>query len=265
MDIVLHTDIKQALWQQDTMRNIKGDVIVRDNKLLLDDIAFTSPATDMKLTAMYRTERKNHLFLGMNLHMLNIEIPELLHMIPDLETLMPMLASFDGSGEFRIVAETYLDSTYTLKMSTLRSAASIRGNNLVLMDGETFTEIAKMLRFNKKTTNKVDSLAAEFTIFRNQIDVYPFLLVMDKYKIIVGGRHDTNMSFAYNLSLVESPLPIRLSMKVSGTIDDLDFGLIKNPYKEFYRPASRQVVEGQQLQLRNLIRDTILKPKEENE
>ncbi len=86
---------------------------------------------------------------------------------------------------------------------------------------------------------------------------------MDKYKVIVGGRHDTNMSFLYNLSLVESPLPIRLSLQVSGTIDDLRFKLIKNPYKKFYRPASRQVVEGQQLQLRNLIRDNLLKPRED--
>lgn len=265
IDVVLHTDIKQALWQSDTLSDVRGDVVVlSDGTLMLDDITLTSPATDMEISAKYRTERENHIFVGLGLHLLNVEIPELLHMIPDLDTIMPMLSSFGGRGEFHIVAETYVDSTYTLKMSTLRGAASVRGNDFVLMDGETFGEIAKMLRFNKKTENKVDSLAAEFTVFRDQIDVYPFLVVMDKYKVVVGGRHNTNMSFDYNLSLVESPLPVRLSLNVSGTIDDLNFKLIKNPYKEFYRPASRKVVEGQQLQLRNMIRESMIKPEEDD-
>ena len=33
---------------------------------------------------------------------------------------MPMLSSFAGKGEFHIAIETYLDSAYNLKPSTLR-------------------------------------------------------------------------------------------------------------------------------------------------
>lgn len=104
----------------------------------------------MQLTAMYRTPRKNHLFMGFDYHMLNIEIEELMDMIPELDSIMPMLRSFKGKGEFHLAMETYTDSLYNLKKSTLRGACSIKGQDLVLMDGETFTEIAKTLRFNKK-------------------------------------------------------------------------------------------------------------------
>ncbi len=83
--------------------------------------------------------------------MMDVEISELLTMIPDIDSIMPMLRSFGGRGEFHIAAETYLDSLYNVKKSTLRGSASIKGNNLVLMDGQTFSEIAKKLRFSKKT------------------------------------------------------------------------------------------------------------------
>ncbi|HBQ84581.1 MAG TPA: hypothetical protein DD745_17160, partial [Bacteroidales bacterium] len=216
VDLFLTTNIKKATMGIDTATNIIGSVQVHDGILVLDGLSFSTPAARMQLTAMYRTPRKNHLYLGLDYHMLDIEISELLKMIPDIDTLMPMLRSFSGKGEFHIAVETYLDSMYNLKKSTLRGASSIKGNDLVLMDGETFGEIAKTLKFNKSTENRVDSLSAEFTIFRNEIDIYPFLIVMDKYKAVIGGRHNFDMSFDYHISVVDNPLPIKLGVDVKG-------------------------------------------------
>ncbi len=264
MDLVLAVNIKNATLGVDTASNITGSVQVHDGILLLDGLKFKTPAARMQLTAMYRTPRKNHLFLGLDYHMLDIEIGELLTMIPDIDSLMPMLRSFGGKGEFHIAVETYLDSLYNIKKSTLRGASSIRGNNLVLMDGETFSEIAKTLRFNKKTVNRVDSLAAEFTIFRNEIDIYPFLIVMDKYKAVVAGRHNFDMTFNYHISVVDCPLPIKLGVDVKGNMDDLSYNLAKCRYAEYFRPSDRHEVEKKQLELRTLIRQMLAeKVKEE--
>jgi hypothetical protein len=257
IDIALNTNIKKATFGKDTISAITGNVRVYDGILLFDEVKLTTPAARMQLTAMYRTPRKNHLFLGIDYHMLDIEIEQLLKMIPDIDTLMPMLRSFRGKGEFHLAVETYLDSTYNLKKSTLRGAASIRGNDLVLMDGETFGEIAKTLKFNRKTENRVDSLSAEFTIFRDEIDVYPFLIVMDKYKAIVGGRHNFDMSFDYHISVVDCPLPIKLGVDVKGTMDNLSYSLAKCKYGELYRPTSRHAVENKQLELRKMIREAL--------
>jgi len=129
--------------------------------------------------------------------------------------------------------------------------------NLVLMDGSTFSEIAKTLKFNKKTENKVDSLSAEFTVFKQEIDIYPFLIVMDKYKAVVAGRHNFDMSFDYNISLVDSPLPIKLAVDVKGTMDNLKYHLAKVKYPNLYRPAARGAVKDRQLELRKMIRESL--------
>ena len=127
------------------------------------------------------------------------------------------------------------------------------------MDSETFGEIAKTLKFSRKTENKVDSLSAEFTIFRNEIDIFPFLIVMDKYKAIIAGRHNLDMSFDYHISVVDSPLPFRLGVNVNGTVDDLSYKLAPCKFTSMYRPSSRKVVENKQLELRQMIRDALLR------
>lgn len=259
MNISLETDIGTAFFKNDTARNIKGNVILSDGVLVLENMNFNTTAAKMQLTAMYKTPRKNHLFVGLDYHMTDVEISELLAMIPDIDSIMPMLRSFSGKGEFHMAVETNMDSLYRLKKSTLLGSASVNGENLVLMDGETFGEIAKMLRFNKKTRNKVDSLSAEFTIFKEEIDVYPFLIVMDKYKAVVGGRHNLDMSFDYHISLIDSPLPIRLGLDVSGTLEKMKYRLAKCRYSRLYRPVSRKSVDTSRLQLKELIRNSLLR------
>ena len=256
----LDANIKRATFGEEvTADNIRGKVTVHDGALVLDELMLTTPATDMELTVMYKVPvRKNHLFMGVNLKMLNIEISDLLQMIPDLDSIMPMLRSFSGKGEFRFAGETYVDSMYNIKMSTVRGSSSLRGTDLVLMDGETFSDIAQILRFNKKTENKVDSLSAEFTIFRNEIEVFPFLIVMDRYKAVVGGRHNMDMNFIYNISLVDSPLPVRLAVDVSGNPDNMKFRPTRSKYPDFYRPSARREVDNKQMELRNMIRNALL-------
>jgi hypothetical protein len=257
MDITLNVDVASANYGSGAARDIKGQLRVKDGLLILDDMNFVTPAAKMKLTTIYRTPRKNHLFIGLDFHMLNVEIEELLKIIPDVDSIMPMLRSFRGKGEFHMAAETYLDSLYNPKPSTIRGAASIRGTDLVLMDGETFSEIAKKLKFSKKTFNKVDSLAAEFTVFKREIDIYPFLIVMDKYKGVVAGRHNMDMSFDYHISVVQSPLPFKLGIDITGTLDDLKYRLAKCRYAELYRPAARGEVQNRQLELRRMIREAL--------
>ncbi|HKK63231.1 MAG TPA: AsmA-like C-terminal region-containing protein, partial [Bacteroidales bacterium] len=257
IDIKLNTRVQNASFGVDSATNITGNVHVYDGILLLDKVRLRTHAARMQLTAMYRTPRKNHLFMGLDYHMLDVEISELLDMIPEVDTLMPMLRSFGGEGEFHLAIETYLDSTYNLKMSTLRGAASVAGQDLVLMDGETFSEIAKKLRFSKQAENRVDSLSAEFTVFRNEVDVYPFLIVMDRYKAIVAGRHNFDMSFDYHISLIDSPVPVKLGVDVTGTLEDMSIRPVRPRYAETYRPAARFAVANKQLELRELIRKAL--------
>jgi hypothetical protein len=259
IDFMLKSNVKKATFAADTITNISGNVIIKDGILVLDDLFLTTPATKIQLTSMYRTPRKNHLYLGIDYHMLDIEIDKLLTMIPNIDSMMPMLKAFKGKGEFHIAAETYLDSMYNVKNSTIRAASSIKGKDLVLMDGPQFAQISKILMFNKKTRNNIDSLSVEFTIFKNEIDIYPFIIGIDKYKAVISGRHNLDMSFDYNVSLVESPVPFKLGAEVSGDLNNLKYSLAKCKFAEFYRPTSRNVVETKQIQLRKLIRDALLK------
>ena len=188
--------------------------------------------------------------------MIDVDIDELLTMIPNLEEMVPMLSSFKGAAQFHLAAETYLNSQYQPKMSTLRGAASLTGKDLVVLDGETFDQIAKLLRFKKKTENRIDSINAELTVYKNEIDVYPLCIQMDNYMVALGGRHNTNMTFDYDINVLS---PIYLGVNVSGSMDDLKIKLAKCKFAKDFRPRWFDKTDTQSLELRQRIKSSMEK------
>lgn len=256
VDLALNTNLKEVEIFNQVAKDLKGGIFMQEGNLILDEVGFVCRAAKLQLTAMYRSPRRNHLYLGMDYHMVDVDIDELLTMIPNLEEMVPMLSSFKGSAEFHLAAETYLNSQYQPKMSTLRGAASLTGKDLVVLDGETFDKISKLLLFSKKTENKIDSINAELTIYKNQIDVYPLCVQMDNYMVALGGRHNTNMTFDYDINVLS---PIYLGVKVSGSMDDLQIKLAKCKFAQDFKPHWYQKVDNQSRELRERIKQSMEK------
>ena len=256
VDVKLNTDIRTVNVNGFDFDDIGGHLLVKDGVLVLEEMGFTSDAARMQLTGMYKSPRKNHLFVGFDFHLLDIEIDELIHMIPDVDSIVPMLKAFDGEAEFHFAGETYLKSNYDIKMSTLRAAGAIEGKDLVVMDNETFAQISKYLLFDKDTKNVVDSISVEMTVFKDEVDLYPFLVSMDDYKAVIGGRHNINedFDFNYHISLTS---PLRLGLDIGGTLDDMKFRLVGCKYAQMYNPQKQNAVQARTLQLKKIISDSL--------
>ncbi len=256
VDVALNTHIKEAVVFNEVAHDLKGKLYIKDGTLVLDEMGFVCNAAKLQLTAMYRTPRRNHIYVGLDYHMLDIDIAELIRMIPQLDSIVPMLRSFKGAAEFHLAAETYTNAKYELKPSTLRGACSIFGKDLVVMDNATFSKISKLLLFNKKTENKVDSISAELTVYKKEIDVYPFCVSLDNYMVALGGRHNLDMTFDYDINVLS---PIYLGVNVSGNIDDLKIKLAKCKFAKDFKPHFHGKVDEESANLRKMIRDSMRK------
>lgn len=250
INLTLNTRIGRALAMGNVIENVRGEVTVRDGTAILRQLGFTSDAAKMQLTAMYRSPRRNHLFVGLDFHLMDIEIDQLIRMVPKVDSLVPMLKSFAGQAEFHLALESNLNARYELKKSTILGAASIEGRNLVVLDSETFDRIAGLMNFRKSSRNVIDSLAVDMTVFRDEVDIYPFVVSMDDYKVILSGRHNLDMSFNYHLDCVS---PIRLGLDVKGKLGDLKFKVGPTRYRNLFVPERRNDLQERTFRLMEMI------------
>ena len=125
VNVKLNTHINRCIAFGNDLNQLGGSVTVNDGVAILDQIGFTCKAARMQLTGVYKSPRVNHLFTGLDFHLLDIDIDELIDMIPSIDTLVPMLSAFKGKADFHLAAECNLDAFYKPKMSTLLGAAAI--------------------------------------------------------------------------------------------------------------------------------------------
>ena len=258
IDMVLNTNVSHGKIFETDIYDLGGKLMIKDGVLVLEQMGFTCEAAKMQLTSIYRSERKNHLFVGLDFHLLDIEVDKLIKMIPQIDTIVPMLRYFSGRGEFHIAAETYLKSNYDIKYSTLRGASAIEGKNLVLLDNETFDKMAKMLMFKKRTKNVVDSLSVELTVFRDEVELYPFLFSMDNYQVVLQGIY--NLSQNYKIK-AEAISPIKLGVDLTsnktGGLKLSKLKLLNLKYSNMFKPEKQNATQRQILELKKMISDAL--------
>jgi len=254
IDVTLNTTIKKVIVKNSEFQNLSGLLTIKDGVLVLEEMGFTSDAARMQLTAVYRSPRKNHLFAGIDFHLLDIDIAKLIEMIPISDTLVPMLKFFAGKAEFHLAVETYLKSNYDIKISTLRGATAISGQNLLITDNTIFPKIYNKLVKDKLQT-KVDSLELELTLFKDEVELYPFLMSIDRYKAVIAGRHNLDKTYKYHISLVD---PLRLGLDIFiNKKGNFDYKPVPCKYPKLYRPGKENAVDKKILELKKIISDAL--------
>ena len=271
IDLTLYTNLSEINFNDHIFNNVGGDVTVRDGVVVLQELGFSSDAAEMQLTAIYKTPSLEDRFMELDFHLLDIEIDELIDLIPAVDSIVPMLKAFSGKAQFHLAAETFLEpdtklhGDYFPVMSTLIGDAAIEGANLVVLDNDVFESIRKKLLMSKDAKNVIDSLDVELQVLRDKVDLYPTRLKMDRYEAIVSGRHNINkdLSCSYNVSLIDSPLPLRLGVTLSGPINGISEHPLKHikvgkaKYDKLYKPSKRGNTEEKVLKMKEDILNTL--------
>lgn len=259
VDFTMHTRIDKVQLGHMVIENINGDIVMRNQTIQLDSLKMHTLAADMISTLVYRAKESSSAYTGFDVKMKDIQVGKLVELMPALDTLVPMLRSLDGIVNFHIAAETSLGADMTPIIPSIQGAANLRGDSLVLMDGETFSEISKMLRFKNKERNVIDSVSVDMIVRNGQIEIYPFRITMDRYVAAVGGKHNLDMSFNYHVSLLQSPIPFKVGVDVKGNMEDFKFRLTKPKYKDLHQITRLSPVDSTSIGLRQRIKQVLQK------
>lgn len=253
IDFELQTDLKKVVFEKMLFENVHGAVDIKNQAIHLEDLSMRALDADMKAVMVYKAGSPRGGYAGFDFKIRNINIAKLVDFVPALDTIVPMLRSFKGRVMFDVAADARLDSAMNIRISTLRSAIHIKGDSLVLMDGETFAEISKMLMFKNKKENVFDSISVNVTVHDGNVTVYPFLVEIDRYKAAVGGEQGLDMNFNYHISILKSPLPFKAGVNISGNLDKMKFRIGKAKYKDAVTPAAVHRVDSTRMNMGNEI------------
>ncbi len=218
-----------------TFTDIIGSATINRGALRLNDFDVQGLGAVMHAEMYYRANNRRGAYLKAYLVAHQIDISQISKLIPSLVEATPMIKDLEGTVDMSAAIIGNLNKDMTVKMPSLQGLVTLNGQELVLLDTETFAKISKMLLFKNKKRNMIDTLAVSLLAREGRIDVPPFEIEIDRYRAIIGGTQtvstDFDIDFKYNISVLKSPIPFKLGIDIFGNTDDFDFKITKAKLK----------------------------------
>ena len=155
-----------------------------------------------------------------------------------------MLRSFAGDLNCELAATAEMDTLMRLVLPSIDGVLRISGKDLSI-DGDTpeFKRIAKMLVFRNKNGAYVNEMGVTGMVRDNVMEVFPFVMGVDRYTLALSGLQHLDESFSYHLSAIKSPLLVKFGINIWGDdFDHIKYGLGRAKYRRIPVPDfSRQL------------------------
>lgn len=232
IDAIMRISSKNVIYSDLLMHNMSGNVQIYRGSLRFDQLRASTDIGSINLSALYSAPTKKDMNFGFGLELKDVYIDRFINLVPAVDSVMPLLKDFKGIINADLAATVDIDTTMNLIMPSLNAAIKLEGDSLVVMDAETFKVISKWLLFKDKKKNMIDHMAVELLVKDSQMELFPFMFNIDRYKLGVLGHNDLAMNFNYHVSVLKSPIPFKFGINLKGNPDKMKVRLGRAKFKE---------------------------------
>lgn len=237
-----------------------ADLTVKERCILLTNTQALSNMGEIDLEGFYATRSKKDLKTGFSINFKDITAEKVINLMPSIDTLMPLLKSFGGMLNCEVAATADLDTNMNVVMPSINGIMRIGGEDLTIKNSDMFRKFAKLLLFKNKKEGHIDKMTVEGVIKDSKVEIFPFILEMDRYMLGLSGVQNMDMSYRYHASLIKSPFLIKLGMDIYGQdFDNMKFKLGRAKYKNRNVPVFSTVIDNTKFNLVTSIRNVFNK------
>ena len=221
-----------------------ADLEMKQRTLQVTNALAATNMGEMHFEGFYATRSKRDIKTGFDLNLVDITAEKVITLFPAVDTLVPMLRSFAGDLNCELAATAEMDTLMRLVLPSIDGILRISGKDLSI-DGDSpeFKRIAKMLVFRNKNGAYVNEMGVTGMVRDNVMEVFPFVMGIDRYTLAASGLQHLDESFSYHLSAIKSPLLVKFGVNIWGDdFDHIQYGLGRAKYRSIPVPDfSRQL------------------------
>lgn len=219
IDANINVAAENILYSDLHLHDLRGDILMFDGGLNLNNLRAESDAGSLSLSALYSAPAPRDMKLGFGLMLDDFKIDKFLNLVPAIDSIMPLMRDISGIIDADLAATVDVDSNMNMVLPTLDAAVKLQGDSLAFINAETYRTLGKWLRFRDRADNKIKHMSVELLVRDNRMDIFPFTFDIDRYKLGVMGYNDLALNFDYHIAVLKSPLPFKFGINIKGNPD----------------------------------------------
>lgn len=245
----VNVDAMDIDYAQFNVTTLGTRLVMKERCLQITNTVATTDYANVFAEGFYSTKTKEDISAGFSVSLMDVTAEDVIELLPALDTIVPMLSSFSGLLNCDVAATAKLDTLMNVDMPSVNGVIRLVGQNMEIYDDEDFRKIAKLLLFRNKKSGYVDELAIEGYLADNKLEVFPFVLSLDRYKLALSGIQNLDSSFRYHASVLKSPIWFKFGIDLWGNFDKSKFKIGRPKYKSANVPIFSTVIDTTRVNL----------------
>ncbi len=236
LDFVLNSDLEKIKYDKMIISNAKGNIIVRNGELDMNNLKMNMLGGEIKITGVYDAKDLSKPNVDFKLKMNKISIPEVVKTFTSVKTIAPVIENCIGDINANISLNSLLKQDMTPILKSLISSGNITSNNISISGNGLLGKLANATKQNKFKTPRVNDLNLNYFIDNGNLTVKPTKFKLAGTQITFGGTQglDRNLNMNLGMQLPQKEVsrfissvpgnggnkPVDIIAKIGGTADN---------------------------------------------
>ncbi len=208
LDIIFHSQMDLVNYDNLELKNVKGNIRVKDGILSLENIDFNTLGGDFVMAGTYNSRDIDHPAFDIQLDIKKLSIPRAYHAFFTIKQLAPIADLMEGdfSTDFKLSGR--LKPNMMPDLTTLSGSGVLEILNAAIKgaDSKVISGITSLTSLSQESTNvTLTDVLLSTQITDGRVLVQPFTISMGGNKAVIAGSHGLDGSLDYRLKLDVPP------------------------------------------------------------
>lgn len=201
IDFVMASQLNKILFDKLEIDNVKGEVIVRNGAVKMNNVNMSMLQGTLALTGEYNTQNPKAPAIDFGMDIRNFDIPSAVRAFSSLEKLAPQVKNLTGNISTKMTLNALLDSAMSPILKTVNAKGRFNSQNIAIVNSKVFGKAADLLKNDDFRNPRLKSLDAGFTVKDGVVNIEPFDTEVADMKMNFGGTMNLEQAIDFRIKL----------------------------------------------------------------
>ncbi|GAB4249639.1 MAG: AsmA-like C-terminal region-containing protein [Vicingaceae bacterium] len=201
IDFTLNSTINKLIYDSLEINNIKGQLVIKDQKLSMKDVAMDLLGGSMVMSGYYETSNPKEPTIDFYMDIKDFDVNQVSTNFNTIEKLAPVAKATQGRFSTKLKITGKLDDKMEPKLDTYNGYGTMVTNNIKVKDFKPLVKLAEALKKDQFKSIELSNQNIEYEIVDGKVVVKPFNIDFGKTKGTLGGTNSLDQSIDYTMKL----------------------------------------------------------------
>lgn len=220
LDLSLTTDVKKIVYDNITLLNTKGQVIVRNGKADLRGLSFNTLGGTVAMNGYYDSGNEVKPKLNYDLDIQNVVLKDAYATFGSVQKLAPIAEKTEGKVSVKFNVMGSMKNGTEIDLNSLNGGGRLLSPSLKITGTEALDKIAQVVKINAFKNPEVKDVNLSFKFMDGRVHVSPFDVKIGPVAANVFGSHgfDETMDYVISTSVPTSALGSQANAVINGLV-----------------------------------------------